>query len=150
MPERSSPHHYRKSWGCWWGQWLVSASSGSTVSTGPVIPEVFLFQLRSCEICTPRISMFSTQQILSTRPGMLSGPPAFCRLTLVRVLHLSAALMVRAGPINVGEGPDLPLVVRFRPCPHGRKQSFFSSVFLVIVLRIFASTRIHWKWPKML
>ena len=35
--------------------------------------------------------------------------------------------------------------------PHGRKQSFFSpSSSSSIVLRIFASIWIHWKWPKTL
>ena len=34
--EHSPPHHCRKSWGCLWGERLVSASSGNTVSAGPV------------------------------------------------------------------------------------------------------------------
>ena len=40
------------------------------------------------------------------------------------------------------------------PYPQGlstcTKTIFFSSVFLGIVSRIFASIQIHWKWPKML
>ena len=60
-----------------------------------------------------RTSARSPVQVLSTCPGMLSSPPAFHGLTLVKVLHVSAALMVRAGPIDGGEGPALPLVVGF-------------------------------------
>ena len=37
-----------------------------------------------------------------------------------------------------------------RPCPHIPKQSLFPPVFLGIVSRIFASTRIHWKRLKTL
>ena len=60
-------------------------------------------------------------QVLSTCPRMLSGPPAFHGLTLVRVLHVSAALILRAGMIDGGEGPALPLVVRFGASKHAKK-----------------------------
>ena len=63
-----------------------------------------------------RTSASSPAQVVSTRPGML-----FCGLTLVRALHVSAALMVRAGPIDGGEGTALPLVVRFGASKRAKK-----------------------------
>ena len=68
-----------------------------------------------------RTSASSPAQVLSTRPRMLSGPPAFRGLTLVRVLHASAALMVRSGPIDGGEETALPLVVGFGASKHAKK-----------------------------
>lgn len=51
----------RKSWGCWRGERLVSASPGHAVSVWTVmIAEVSLSQLRSCEICTSGKLMFPT------------------------------------------------------------------------------------------
>ena len=68
-----------------------------------------------------RTSASSPAQVLSTRPGMLSGPPAFRGLTLVKVLRVSAASMVRAIPIEGGEGQSFPLVVRFGAAKHVKK-----------------------------
>ena len=78
MSEQSPPHHCRRSWGYWWGERLVSASSGHFFCWASyLIPEVFLFQLRSFKICTPRNLMFST--LSTVRPLILRGA---CSLVL--------------------------------------------------------------------
>ena len=55
-----------------------------------VIPEVFLFQFRSCEICTPRNLMFST--LSTVRPLMLRGVCSGCDLqkSMINSFVLSA------------------------------------------------------------
>lgn len=51
------------------------------------------------------------------KPGMLSGPAALPGLALVRVLCLSAALVVKAGPKDGGDRPAL-LVDGFAASKH--------------------------------
>ena len=71
MSERSPPNHCRKSWGCWWGDACFSFLRKYSLCWACfVVPEMFLFQLRSCEICTPRNLMFST--LSTVLPVMLT------------------------------------------------------------------------------
>ena len=51
-----------------------------------VIPEVFLFQLMSCEICTPRNLMFST--LCTVRPLILTGACFGCDLWKSINIHI--------------------------------------------------------------
>ena len=51
-----------------------------------VIPEVFLFQFMSCEICTPRNLMFST--LCTVRPLILTGACFGCDLWKSINIHI--------------------------------------------------------------
>ena len=77
--ERSPPHHCRKFRGCWWGEACISFLRKYSLCWARFMkPEMFLLQLRSHELCTPRNLMFST--LSTVQPLMLRGACSGCDL----------------------------------------------------------------------